>query len=260
MVQNCFGESYPWAMCPAHPDVRRYAEELVAGTVRDVELSGVILESCGQMGVVHQSRHEKTDGVWSPAAARLLSVCCCTTCENGWTRPGEEVRQTLRREVKRLLAVDLQTDTTRLDQELLAELLANRQSNTDALRRQVLEQVPNDHRVTLHASLDPWATGALPGLTPQAAEQVESVVVQCWTPSPETLSMVEQTRAQLPDDVSLGVYITAVSGQPVPDIQSYVRRLCDSGADELHLYHLGLAGPSRWPDLVTAARTATAVR
>jgi hypothetical protein len=84
-VRNCFGESYPWALCPAQPAVREYAATLTAEAVAGLKLSSVVLEACGQLGAVHQHQHEKTDGVWAPAVTRLLSVCCCEACAAGWT-------------------------------------------------------------------------------------------------------------------------------------------------------------------------------
>jgi hypothetical protein len=47
-----------------------------------------------------------------------------------------------------------------------------------------------------------------------------------------------------------------VAAAPIPDIAGYVRELADAGANELHLYHLGLAGPARWADLRTAVAAA----
>ena len=82
-VLNCFGEGYPWAMCPSRPEVREHAATLTAESVRGLDVSTVVLEACGQLGVVHQCRHEKTDGAWSPAVVQLLSVCCCDACAWG---------------------------------------------------------------------------------------------------------------------------------------------------------------------------------
>ena len=41
-----------------------------------------------------------------------------------------------------------------------------------------------------------------------------------------------------------------------PDMPGYVRDLAAAGASELHLYHLGLAGPARWPHLREAVAAA----
>ncbi|KAA5838154.1 hypothetical protein F1721_01485 [Saccharopolyspora hirsuta] len=251
-VRNCFGEHYPWALCPAHEEVREFAVRLTAEALADLDVRTVVLEACGQLGVVHQHQHEKTDAVWSPAAARLLSVCCCPACSAGWAEEGIDpvaTSELLRAEVRRLISDDLTAEDDRLPVDLRAVLLGNRQRATDRLRREVCEQIGPQRRVLLHASADPWATGALPGLTPSAAGEVDGVVLPCWKPT----GIAEIAHA--PSAVDIGAYVTAV-GPEVPDTAQYVRDLRAAGADELHLYHLGLAGPARWPHLRRAVEEA----
>ncbi|GHF69082.1 hypothetical protein FHX82_003481 [Amycolatopsis bartoniae] len=239
-VRNCFGERYPWALCPSHEEVRAYAATLVEEALAGLDVSSVILEACGQLGAVHQCSHEKTGAVWSPAVARLLSVCCCDACG---------LADSFRDDVLRLLATgDL---TTADDPALRAELLEPRQKATDLLRHAVLAKISAP--VTLHADLDPWATGALPGLTPGAAEEVATVVLPCWQPGE---GLVAEARTRLPSKVGIGAYVTALG--PAPDLRAYVARLRDAGADQVHLYHLGLAGPARWAELHGAVASARA--
>ncbi|MEU4669527.1 hypothetical protein AB0F91_16455 [Amycolatopsis sp. NPDC023774] len=257
-VQNCFGESYPWALCPAQPAVREYAATLTAEAVAGLALSSVILEACGPLGAVHQHQHEKTDGVWAPAVARLLSICCCEACAEGWTGlDAAEVRATLRTEVRRLLdTADLTVTEDRLPATLKDIVLAGRQRATDALRAAVLAELAPGTRIVLHGQLDPWVTGALPGLTPAAAGDAAVVVLQNWAPGQSSVDAVAAARRALPEDVAVGSYITAVAASPVPDIEAYVTELGKAGAAELHLYHLGLGGPGRWPDLRAATAAA----
>jgi hypothetical protein len=256
-VRNCFGEPYPWALCPSRPEVRDYAATLTAEALAGLDVSSVILEACGQLGVVHQCRHEKTDAVWSPAVARLLSMCCCPACAALWKQSGvdgAEVRQRLRAEVRSLLeSGELGETGDRLPRAMREVLLSVRQWSTDALRRRVLEVLPAGVRVVLHGALDPWVTGALPGLTPAAPDEVDAVVLQCWQPGADSLDAVRQARARLPSTVDIGAYVTTVGANPVPDPDAYVTDLAKAGAGELHLYHLGLAGRGRYPDLLAAA-------
>jgi hypothetical protein len=155
-VCNAFGEVYPWALCPAHPEVRSFAGTLTAESLRGLQLSSVILEACGQLGVVHQHQHEKTDGVWAPATTRLLSVCCRTACAAGWAESGldpDEVRSRLRVAVRRLVEhADLSVTADTLPVALKEVLLSARQRATDELRRSVLAQIPAGTRVVLHGA------------------------------------------------------------------------------------------------------------
>jgi hypothetical protein len=255
-VRNCFGEAYPWALCPSQPAVREYAATLTAEAVAGLELSSVILEACGPLGAVHQHQHEKTDGVWAPAVARLLSICCCDACASSWDLDADTVRAQLVEEVRRLVATgDLGVSGDRLPPELTQLLLRTRQKGADELRAAVLAQLPAGTRVVLHGALDPWVTGALPGLTPSAADDVDAVVLFGWAPATGA-DAVAAAREALPERVAIGSYITAVAAAPVPDIAEYVGELAKAGAAELHLYHLGLAGPGRWSDLGTATAAA----
>ncbi|PKV96582.1 hypothetical protein ATK30_7535 [Amycolatopsis echigonensis] len=257
-VRNCFGETYPWALCPAQPAVREYAATLTAESVAGLKLSSVVLEACGPLGAVHQHQHEKTDGVWAAATARLLSICCCAACAEGWTGfDPADVREKLRAEVQRLIATaDLSAAEDRLPAGLKETLLSSRQQATDALRAAVLAVLEPGTRIVLHGALDPWVTGALPGLTPTAADDAETVVLQNWAPGQASVDAVAAARRALPERVVIGSYITAVAASPVPDIEAYVAELAKAGATELHLYHLGLAGPARWPDLHAATAAA----
>lgn len=262
-VRNCFGEVYPWALCPAQQAVRDYAATLTAECLDGLAVSSVILEACGPLGAVHQCQHEKTDGVWAPAVARLLSICCCVACAAGWIEAGLDpvtVRSQLRAEVRRLLATgDLAVVIDNLPAALTDVLLGTRQGSVDALRTAVLDQIEDGTRVVLHGALDPWVTGALPGLTPTAADDVDAVVLFGWAAGQGSVDTVAAAREQLPERVAVASYITAVAAAPVAGIASYVTELAKAGASELHLYHLGLAGPGRWPDLAAATAAAHAV-
>ncbi|WP_326951123.1 hypothetical protein OG439_21380 [Amycolatopsis sp. NBC_01307] len=255
-VRNCFGEAYPWALCPSQPAVREYAAAMTAEAVAGLELSSVVLEACGPLGAVHQHQHEKTDGVWAPAVARLLSICCCDACASSWDLDADTVRAQLVEEVRRLVATgDLGVTADALPDSLRQDLLFTRQKATDLLRAAVLATLPAGTRIVLHGALDPWVTGALPGLTPGAIEDADSVVLFGWAPATGA-DAVAAAREALPERVAIGSYITAVAAAPVPDIAAYVGELAKAGAAELHLYHLGLAGPGRWRDLDTATAAA----
>jgi hypothetical protein len=260
-VRNCFGETYPWALCPSRPEVRTYAATLSAESVRGLEVDTVVLEACGQLGVVHQCQHEKTDGVWSPALVQLLSVCCCDGCTARWSGSADQVVELLRTAVRRLVDEgDLAATRTGVPEELLDEVLTGRQASTDALRTEVLKALDAESgprpKITLHAAADPWVTGALPGLTPATGQQIETAVLSAWQQGDATMSATRQARDELPEGVAVGSYVTAVAAQPLNDPPAYVRALRDAGSTELHLYHLGLAAPARWPDLRAATTSA----
>lgn len=95
-VRNAYGDRYPWAPCAARDDVRAYATALAAeAAVRPgTGTRGTELESCGWYGLAHLHAHDKTAGVGlSGAAAYLMSLCFCDTCEEGYASLGADPGQ-----------------------------------------------------------------------------------------------------------------------------------------------------------------------
>ncbi|MGW4640344.1 hypothetical protein ACWEN6_17550 [Sphaerisporangium sp. NPDC004334] len=250
-VVNCFGQHYPWALCPSRAEVREYAATLAAEAVRDMPVAGALLEACGQLGADHGGHHDKTDGAYDARARRMLSVCCCEACQAGWAAAGVDPVRTVR-EVR----AAVRSREHDLDQATSAAVLAVRHQAADALRHQVIEALPPGLRISLHAGPDPWATGANPGLGPQAGKDVDAVVVQCWPTGQESADRVRITRHMLPEQVVVGAYVTALPPVRQEDMAPHVRRLAEAGAQEVHLYHAGLAGPARHGLLAEAASTA----
>jgi Enolase C-terminal domain-like len=239
-VVNCFGEVYPYALCPGHPEVRRHAATLAAEALRDTAADAVSLEACGQLGVVHLGHHEKTDGAWTPYAQRLLSVCCCTACRAAWRGAGENDEL-----VVAALRADVRAEASGVSRKLnggLADLVLRvRHQHTDELRAQVLaavHQFAPGAPVTLHANPDPWATGPSPGLTPTGAGEVDALLVPAWPTEPATADVVAAaTGSGLPVDA----YVTVLSNADGHTLTGHARRLLAAGASRLSLYHLGLA-------------------
>ena len=191
-VLNCFGERYPYALCPAQPEVRDHCAVLAAEALHDLPaVASVSLESVGQMGAAHLGCHEKTDGAYSPAGvAALLSVCCCQACQTRWRAHGLDPGAAS--------SPDLREAMTLPATRWPPQLLRVRQEATDELRREVLaavRQAAPGAPVTLHAHPDPWATGPSPGLTPTAVSEVDAVLVPCWPTAEQTADLVRATAA-----------------------------------------------------------------
>lgn len=214
-VVNCYGERYPYALCPSWPQVRSYAAALTAAAVKDVEIDGVSLEACGQLGIVHTGHHEKT--FYPPPEQRVLSVCCCDACRRSWSSPDAVV-------------ASLRSGVT------VPEVLEVRHAATDALRSEVLSAVPPGVTVTLHGHPDPWETGSSPGLTASARRDVDSILVPVWaTGSSHLVDAVAEADA----------YVNVLPPVDPDEVVDHARRLVKSGAKRLSFYHLGLAGADR---------------
>ncbi|BCJ30657.1 hypothetical protein [Actinocatenispora sera] len=188
-VRNHRGDCYPYALCPANPEVRQYAATLAAEAVRGVPVDGVSLEACGQLGIAHNGRHEKTAGVFPPAAQRALSVCCCGYCTADWIRRGQDpdqVAERLSAAVGGVLAGTYGADApmAELVGDRIAEIvLATRRDFAAALRADVLAAVHRhapSARITLHGRADPWAT------SPDVAVDADTVRPAAATTDPAT--------------------------------------------------------------------------
>lgn len=242
-VVNCFGERYPYALCPAQEEVRDFAATLAAEAVRDAPADAVSLEACGQLGVTHLSHHEKTDGAWTAEAARLLSVCCCAACAASWSGQGLDpgaVTAALREAVH----AEAAGTPKPLDAAVEAQILAGRHASADRLRAQVLAAVGDvapGVPVTLHANPDPWATGPSPGITPAALSEVDALLVPAWPTTEASVTTIAGAAALgLPVDA----YVTVLPPAAETDVLPHTDRLVAAGARRLSLYHLGLA--PRW--------------
>jgi hypothetical protein len=227
-VVNCFGDRYPYALCPSRAEVREYAATLAAEAAEGAD--EVSLEACGQLGLTHGSHHEKTDNAWTTWATRWLSVCCCDACQRGWSGRGLDaawVLSTLRDAVRGLSEVPFADD-----------LLAVRHASTDLLRAEVLARLSVP--VTLHAHPDPWVTGASPGLTPTAGADVAALVVPAWP-----LDSRPVVEAAVATGRPVDAYVTVL--QADEGLPEHASGLVEAGATGLAIYHLGLAPSWRQP-------------
>ncbi|MCB8881167.1 hypothetical protein ACELLULO517_13045 [Acidisoma cellulosilytica] len=90
-TESVFGERYPYALCPSHPDARNYVCTLVEDLTHGCRVDAVELETIGFMGYAHGLHHEK-DGVGLTAEDDLLlSLCFCSHCRAGAAKAGVDV-------------------------------------------------------------------------------------------------------------------------------------------------------------------------
>ena len=88
IVRNCFGDPYAYALCPSHPQARRFAESLVGELARSHIFHAIQLESVGYLGYRHFHHHEAEYVGHGPLEELLLSLCFCDACIAGARREG----------------------------------------------------------------------------------------------------------------------------------------------------------------------------
>lgn len=77
---NAFGDRYPWALCPANPDVRRYAAGLIRDVATNHDVDWIDLESIGYHGLHHGHHHELIGIEFGPVDEFLMGLCFCRQC------------------------------------------------------------------------------------------------------------------------------------------------------------------------------------
>ncbi len=76
---NCFGDEMAGLLCPANPDVRRFAESTVA-EIASYPLGMVRLESLHYHGLPHGHHHERVLEHYGAAGLFVLGLCFCPSC------------------------------------------------------------------------------------------------------------------------------------------------------------------------------------
>src|ERR1041385_4563041 len=79
-VRNCFGDSYPHALCPANDQVRTYLTAMCHDLANNLPMHAVQLESPGYMGLQHGHHHERDLTVLTPLEFALMDLCFCDAC------------------------------------------------------------------------------------------------------------------------------------------------------------------------------------
>jgi len=99
--------------------------------------------------------------------------------------------------------------------------------------------------IAMHAVADPWATGPAVAVTGPVAE-VDSCIVPAWELTGAGADRLRALRGVTPD-AGMAAYVTVLPpAAPHADVLAeHWRTLVAAGADELHLYHAGLASDRR---------------
>jgi hypothetical protein len=279
-VRNAYGDRYPWALCAARPEVVDYCVALAAEAGARPGAVGTELESCGWYGLAHLHAHDKIGGVPLDGAAQyLMSLCFCEVCAEGYAAAGAPqldvaVRAALApvwagqgaargedewQGVRELLGADLAELTLAYRSEqaraLQGACVAAVRAAAGPGFRILLHADPQPHRVGANVGVDVrWLLGeggadglVLPSTGSTAALDAAREAVRGAAPSPAAPTVPAagvpgapvpgaQVRAAVPGAPVLAANLTVVSGMggdpsaPVP-----------AGADELRLYHAGLA-------------------
>ncbi|HWG25736.1 hypothetical protein [Actinospica sp.] len=246
-VVNAFGDPYAWALCINSLAVRTYCALLASEVASQPEIDGIELESCGWYGFDHLHAHDKTSSIAFDSATKfLLNLCFCAACSASYAAAGLDG---LRDAVRAALApVFLGTaESAVLDAELLEDVSALRiqlasrfQAEVVAAVRSVRPNLP----ILLHTSADPLATGANPGAVPDGSF---GAVIQCGGARSDAalvglLAYADALdKAGTPQTLAATLNVVGGMGSDRAGLASWVDEVRTAGANEVRLYHAGIA-------------------
>ncbi|MEU1787673.1 hypothetical protein ABZ553_17670 [Streptomyces sparsogenes] len=273
-VRNAYGDHYPWAPCIARPEVRSYVVDLAAEAAARPGTRGTELESCGWYGVAHLHAHDKIGGVPLGGAAQyLMSLCFCDNCHTGYASLGadpEELRRAVLgalrgvwsgevaqgggeraaewAEVEKLLGTDHAATFAAWRDRVAAEL------QRDAVAA-VREAAGGPFQVLLHADPAPHRFGANVGVDPAGVlRHADGVVLPCTGSDAARADVLTPFVPHRTERTVLAANFTVVAGMggSPATLEADATHAAGLGADEIRLYHAGLASDA---DLA-AVRTA----
>ena len=268
-VTNAYGDRYPWAPCIARPEVHAYLVTLAAEAATRPGAHGTELESCGWYGLDHRHAHDKIGGVPLDGAAQyLMSLCFCTACADGYTAAGVDpdalrvaVRDALAAHWAGAAATAQPSDarTAEAEWEAVRRLLGpeaaeaslrHRTAVARRLQREVVAAVREaaadrpDFRVLLHADPAPHRCGANVGVEPaEVLSSVDGLVLPCTGGAAARRAALTAPAAHRRRGTVLAANLTVVSGMggSPATLARDAAEAAALGADELRLYHAGLA-------------------
>jgi hypothetical protein len=241
-VRNCFGDSYPHALCPANDAVRAYLTALCGDLANHLPLHAVQLESPGYLGWAHGHHHERDLTVLAPAEQALMDLCFCASCT---ARAGAEQIDVprLRAGVRELLEAAMAHAPGRpaghpramaeLDAALpdLAAFRAFRQRVEDSLLREI------------RAAMRPSAAKLflLGGWRPEIADTVDVFNTGVYGQRPaQVRASAEAAKVGLDaarHELYLGIRLGLGSVADAADLGEIVRAANDGGADGVMFYN-----------------------
>ncbi|GGV76637.1 hypothetical protein GCM10015535_08870 [Streptomyces gelaticus] len=263
-VVNAYGDRYPWAPCIARPAVRAYLVALAAEAAARPGARGTELESCGWYGFAHLHAHDKTAGAGlGDAAQYLMSLCFCPDCRTGYAGHGldaDGLASAVRGALEPVWAGSGSPEAGRAGIEQL--LGAGPAAATLQWRGKVARRLQESavaavraaaepgFQVLLHADPAPHRTGANVGADPEHILSVaDGVVLPCTGDDAAREAVLGPFAGR--DGVLAANFsvVTGMGGSPAT-LERDAAHAASLGADQLRLYHAGLASG---PDLRAVA-------
>ncbi|HKJ28299.1 MAG TPA: hypothetical protein VJ965_11720 [Anaerolineales bacterium] len=90
-VENCFGDTYTYALCPSQARSQQYLQALAQDVCDQFAPDRIVLEAVGVLGLRHWVHHELFMTEWDESLELLTSVCFCPACTEKGRQAGINV-------------------------------------------------------------------------------------------------------------------------------------------------------------------------
>lgn len=257
-VQNCLGDRYRYALCPARPEVQDYTATMVRDLLAHLGLAAIELEGLGWMGWKHSSHHEKASFAPAGLLELALSACFCERCEQAYAGDGHDpalLRAFCTAETTRLLrdgdamapAVALSEAAWRqaeTEPPLAFAVPSTRASVMSALARRLREHWPQGIARAVQVHPSRWFAGSqLPVAQAQGLGRDDEFVLTAYGESLEGIErLLTMADMHLLRDrrKRLCIWPKAPQFRSDDDLRALRASCGKHGITALSIYHLGL--------------------
>lgn len=188
-VQNLWGDSYPYSLCPTHPETQAYARALCIDIAEQGIATALSIESPGFMVYAHGFHHEFQQVEMNAWVDAVLGLCFCPQCVAGIERESIDVTGLQRRlahALRQYLTSNAAPSGDMAASWLLADLLGDddlramirwRCDAVTALVASIRDAVPKHVGVNVIATCQrPHATAFLEGMDLKALAAVADAI------------------------------------------------------------------------------------
>jgi hypothetical protein len=251
VVQNAYGDRYPFALCPANPQVQHYITAVCQSAAQLQIFDRLELESLGWMGMDHSGHHAKTGIELDTAHKWLLSLCFCQHCtmalleqevdiERALSIVRQRLRLTLADEADPVHPEPAQALAEILGEDLRDTLLNMRQKTVLTLLRSIAHTLPQNTRISLMVSPNPYSTGAGAPVDHKAASaHCSEILIQAFTKNPQHITQhTHAVSGAAPVCTGLQTLPPHVTSEQ--ELTNAIHAASTAGARRICLYHYGL--------------------
>jgi hypothetical protein len=255
-VRNCYGDAYPYSLCPAQAEVRHHAVTLTADLAEHYAVAALLLETPGFLGYAHGFHHEFAQLACNAWLDTMLSLCFCSACIAGASACGidaEALRRRIAERIDRVLnEVDhldprWAKDRLALDREAdpeLAALHAWRAQTVTSLVAEIRAAVRANVQVKVISTTQPshrtaYVEGGDLGALERACDGLEAPLYQAST------ALIEKEALWVGSKVRRG-RLSAILRPGFPDmgeeaqLRAAFRKLKKIGIGDVSFYNYGM--------------------